>query len=333
MIVFNVSKRLILRVIMLIILVYLLSIITAKYMWVRLVERGFAFVFDGKNIEQYSGDCIDISPFPNFDRVPDSYDQRVVSYMIDLQNRYYMYLDNPSKLHVLSERSDIILASIIHTKTSKKPAALVLFEASSNSSFVLFRGTDGAKEWGMDLNVNACTILDQGETKEKPRKNEVLIHAGFHAHYKNFRDQLLSSIKNLNSGNIYIFGHSLGAASANLLLYDLLSRSKLYTSEHVYAVTIGAPRVGNPEFCEELRNLGGKLFRISNLADAVCTVPLSYMPALDVWGLAMRSAQTYRHAGVGYIFSKAGANLMDNHSLPTYKRAIKTKTLVCIEDD
>ena len=330
--IFNVNKLFILRVIILLILVYFLTIITTKYMWIRLIERGFAFVFDGTDIEQHSRDCIDCSPLPHFDIVPDTYDQRVVSYMIDLQNRYYMYLQNPSKLHVLSERPDTILTNIIQTKTSKKPAALVLFHVSSRSSIVLFRGTDGAKEWGMDLNVKACTILDQ-PVDAKNSNSEILIHAGFHAHYKNFRDQLLSSLKKLNSDNIYIFGHSLGAASANLLLFDLLSASKIYTSQHVYAVTIGAPRVGNPEFCEALRNLGGKLIRITNLADAVCAVPLSYMPALDVWGLAKRSAHTYRHAGVGYMFSKAGTNLMDSHSLPTYKRAIKTKTLVCIEDD
>ena len=311
----------------------IIYIFLTKLLRIILLHRGFCFVFNDSGIDQYYINDSKERSLPHHQDVPDTYDSFVVPYLLDLQNIYYEFLAT-SSTHLLSMRSCTTLKYMLYTKTSHQPAALIMYEADSHATIILIRGTNGNTERGLDFDVNGSpqhSVMSHLHTREYTSDQTVLVHTGFQSHYYSIRAQLLDAIGELGADKVYIFGHSLGGAIANLLVYDLLDGG-IYLSKKVYAVTVGAPRVGNPEFCNRLRMLDARIIRIHNSADIVCSVPLSSMPVLDIWGLAMRRVYTYQHAGMGYMFNLIGKNLLDSHSLPTYKRAIDTKRLVSVDE-
>lgn len=288
--------------------------------------------FGGTGIEHYSLACLfDGGLIQEASGPPAVYDYITASYLIDLQSRFYDYLDS-GNLQLLSARKDTRLLGIIRSKTSSRASALVLKNTAVDALVVLFRGTDGKKEWKLDLQVNGTYPSIGGMSRKSKHRmtkwmgyksvknkneDEVLIHSGFQEHYKGIENHLFRTLECVPAKSIYVFGHSLGGAAANLFVYDMLQRDT-FRSDMIYALTIGGPRTGNPAFCEWLTKKEATIIRLHNTADVFCTLPLSSMPSLGVWG----SLTTYQHAGHGYMFNKIGRNLLDSHCLPIYKKAV-----------
>jgi triacylglycerol lipase len=129
----------------------------------------------------------------------------------------------------------------------------------SNGTFnvLSFRGTEVKEKSDVLADLKAGKNLEQCGGK---------VHHGF----KYELDKLWSTIQetcNNNPGNLYVTGHSLGAAMATI------AASRLQPNV-ISLVTFGSPRVGTKEF---VSNLNIKHFRVQNNNDAVTKVPFYIM--------------------------------------------------------
>lgn len=291
-----------------------------------LVLNNLRFAFESKGVEHYSEDCYTTTrPIPNVSRTSTTLDISAAKYLMDLQSRFYCYLDKKN-MSIFSETKDTNLARIIRVRTSQKPACAVLVNSELDCTVILFRGTSGKREWKLDLQVEGTfpKIVGNGSMAnmvpigQQQGRSSTLVHSGFYEYYMQLERELFECLASLQSKFIYIMGHSLGAATATLLHYDILQR-RLYSPDSLYTVTIGGPRVGNIAFCDELRAMNAKIMRLHNTADVFCAVPFSRMFSL---GIKQSGLAEYRHAGTGYLFNSIGMNLLETHCLPLYKKAV-----------
>ena len=317
-------------------LVYPLIVVTVMvFIQMAVIRKNLKSALGAADVEHYSLACqFDGNLVVTGDKPPEEYDYNTASYLIDLQSRFYDYLDS-GNLQSLSARTDTRLLRVIRSRTSPRPSALVFMNTAVNALIILFRGTDGKKEWRLDMRVNGAypsiggVVMSQSskqaltkwmgfKSKADEDKDEVLVHSGFQDHYKGIRKELFKTIAFAPAKFIYAFGHSLGGGAANLFAYDILQRGT-FPCQMMHVLTIGGPRTGNPAFCEWLTKKKATIIRLHNTADVFCALPFSSMPSLDVWG----SLTTYQHAGKGYMFNKIGRNLLESHCLPMYKKAVE----------
>ncbi len=137
----------------------------------------------------------------------------------------------------------------------------------SNNNFlvVAFRGTESRKREGQDdirdivedIRVDADIRLISSGKKGK-------VHRGFSDALDEVWQDLNVYVKGLqNEGrNVWLTGHSLGAALATLAAYRYEDVQGLYT--------FGSPRVGDEEFARDFRV---PAYRFENNNDIVCKVP------------------------------------------------------------
>jgi triacylglycerol lipase len=136
---------------------------------------------------------------------------------------------------------------------------------------VAFRGTEDMFEWVRDFEFGhrahpAC------DTSAPPLECE----AGFSAIYATCRDAVLAAIAAAKGGRapLYVAGHSLGAAIATLLAFDVACRAKNGAPLPVPTVyTFASPRVGTAPFASAYDTLVPESYRIANAPDLVPHTP------------------------------------------------------------
>ena len=130
---------------------------------------------------------------------------------------------------------------------------------------VIFRGSESMRDWYYDLSILKTKLHDN-----------VYVHSGFYKQlynenmYENLKNDINDLIKEYTDYEIYITGHSLGAALATLFGYEL-ARS---IPNKVNIISFASPRVGNIEFkkaFDEKENLYH--IRVTNNRDIVTAVP------------------------------------------------------------
>jgi hypothetical protein len=149
-------------------------------------------------------------------------------------------------------------------------------------------------------------LRDLGLSSTSPPK----IHTGFSEVYDTIRDKIISTLKDVGKDkNIYITGHSLGAAVATICHLDIGNKGWKPTT-YVFA----PPRVGNNEFATLINNSNGTLTNLVNTADIIPTLPVSVSP-------------NFKNPDDPFIFSKCGKtvyftdnwkSIYNNHILPVY---------------
>jgi predicted lipase len=109
-----------------------------------------------------------------------------------------------------------------------------------------------------------------------------------------------------------VSGHSLGAALATILALDIaLAVPELQPQLQVYVYA--TPRVGNPDFSRSYAKILPNSYRITNLADPIPTMPPTRMQAEFV------------HIGEEWAFLSQGGDVLPNHIVDTYRRAINAE--------
>ena len=130
---------------------------------------------------------------------------------------------------------------------------------------VIFRGSESMRDWYYDLSILKTKLHDN-----------VYVHSGFYKQlynenmYENLKNDINDLIKEYTDYEIYITGHSLGAALATLFGYEL-ARS---IPNKVNIISFASPRVGNIEFkkaFDKKENLYH--IRVTNNRDVVTAVP------------------------------------------------------------
>ena len=141
-------------------------------------------------------------------------------------------------------------------------AALIL--RKDKDVFIVFRGTNSIKDAISDVDYFVIERPDLGD--------KVMVHKGFNDISTRFiSGGLLDHAKHcLSGGALYIVGHSLGGAVANLFALEAL-----YKGIPIKAViTFGAPRVGGPKFCKLFdRKFRDKSFQWIHPHDPIPGIP------------------------------------------------------------
>jgi triacylglycerol lipase len=132
-------------------------------------------------------------------------------------------------------------------------------------AYVVIRGTESPLEWLEDATLIPVPFApDWGNTTQ-----------GFKGIYNQLSSTINQAIQTLRSTNaftaLYLTGHSLGAALAQLAAADI------YIRQHVSPVsyTLASPRTGDPAFTAAFDRAGLQNWRIFNTEDIVPTLPLS----------------------------------------------------------
>ncbi len=134
---------------------------------------------------------------------------------------------------------------------------------------LVFRGTEGDIEWALDGSITqAANTITNGQGLPQG-----CVESGFQAAYDNLTESITSQYNALvaqgyGASGLYIFGHSLGAALANLAAMDLSSETG-----NITMYTIGCPRTGSTDFANTLDTLVPNNFRITSGWDIVPDMP------------------------------------------------------------
>ena len=131
---------------------------------------------------------------------------------------------------------------------------------------VVFRGSESKSDWYYDLSVFKTKLHD-----------DVYVHGGFYNQlhldntYNKLRNDIQKLIKENPNYDLYITGHSLGAALSTLFGYEL-SREIV---NKICVVSFASPRVGNQEFRKEFDKKTNLVhYRITNDRDIVTAAPM-----------------------------------------------------------
>ncbi|TPN81746.1 lipase family protein [Aquimarina algicola] len=178
------------------------------------------------------------------------------------------------------------------------------FMVLSNQDFVIvvFRGSSNLANWLTDFDI----ILTPFENMENN-----LVHQGFYLSVLSMLDELQEVIteRKNNAQNIYITGHSLGAAQAIISAFACPS-----LFDFVSVTTFGEPKIGDSglitSFNLKLQSCPpsgqSKLYRVVNGWDPIPSLPLFY------------KTQFYYHEGCFYLYAKSEGDHYDikNTSIP-----------------
>jgi triacylglycerol lipase len=145
------------------------------------------------------------------------------------------------------------------------------FVASKNRRlFVVMRGSQTPLEWLDDASIHPMPfIAGWGSTA-----------AGF----RGVHDQIFPAIQKLvfdNQGSadhLFVTGHSLGAALANLTAAHLVGAGSVQP-DILTLYTFSGPRVGDPIFADQFNEKIHRAWRVFNTEDLVPTLPLSTVDA------------------------------------------------------
>lgn len=163
------------------------------------------------------------------------------------------------------------------------PEAMVISTSAAN--FVVFRGTDrvGSNKPGLLYNVAEwiSTDFDAGHLSTPSLKGKVIAGMWKSLEYQKFHEKLFSYLmaKGGTSKKLWITGHSLGAAQAQL--FAMYAARKGLTAQGVYA--FAAPNPGDQEFVTEMDRLfpNGRLQRFEFVDDPITMLssPFLFWPA------------------------------------------------------
>lgn len=150
------------------------------------------------------------------------------------------------------------------------PFGFVAQSPIGNDIVVAIRGTDGVLEWLRDFEF--------GQVSQDPFAGK--IEDGFRDFYLSLRTgsaadapSVVNMLRPLIAGtnkSVHITGHSLGAALATLLAYDV---AKTCNGVNPILYTFASPRVGNKVFAGDFDQNVGTSWRIVNLNDIVPHLP------------------------------------------------------------
>lgn len=152
---------------------------------------------------------------------------------------------------------------------------------------IVFRGTEEGNTTDIMTDLFGATKVDLS----KNSKSKGSVHEGFYKASHILRDWVLREIEEIRklrpdsvSKPIFITGHSLGGALANLVMYNLLEYNERSKNKEGFQslnlkslYTFGLPRVGDEIWADRFKLLADKmkvgLFRVVNFNDIVPKVP------------------------------------------------------------
>lgn len=154
------------------------------------------------------------------------------------------------------------------------------FARYNDDLFIVFRGSDGTPDW-ID---NFKFWKRDTPYRESGTKKRIKIHSGFLGQYMLIRNIVHAKVeKHLQeypSSKIYVSGHSLGGALAQVCAIDVQYNFFpfiLEATDRLECITFGSTRVGNWAFKKSFNKRVLNARRYVNGDDVVCKIPPSIM--------------------------------------------------------
>jgi len=162
--------------------------------------------------------------------------------------------------------------------------AAVLYLPSSQSIFLVFRGTEKSIDW-----INNFQFRQQIYPYGDESTTNVRFHRGFMAAYFAVRDRLLEVVRAFPQAPLTVTGHSLGGAIATIAALDVQYNITQHTGQAIELYTYGAPRVGNAALVNSFRQRVPQSYRFVYGWDIVTRVPrvwqgYEHVPELQTLG-------------------------------------------------
>ncbi len=183
-------------------------------------------------------------------------------------------------LEITDERKDVLeklsktsphgqVVKFISDKKTDIQVGVTISELNKRIS-VIFRGSESKSDWYYDLMVLKRQILPN-------IYNDVWVHSGFYyqLHETDVYSKLVETVKGLKKEypeyNIYITGHSLGAALSTLFGFELSHEIE----SDITVISFASPRIGNYGFRKAFDSKDNLVhYRVSNDRDIVTAGPM-----------------------------------------------------------
>ncbi|MEL6815355.1 MAG: lipase family protein [Cyanobacteria bacterium J06598_3] len=215
----------------------------------------------------------------------------------------------------------------------------IVEDASENLATIVFRGSQGEKDWNTNFRLNQSEYewsreekkeyneqmkqvkasVNQSEELVYPDKysepqNPVRMHSGFVRAYLSVRETIHDYVNNSGAEQYRITGHSLGGAIAKLCALDLQYNFSPEISVEAYS--FGAPRVGNKAFTESYNRRVPDTWRVVNGWDAVAGLPAPW--------------QGYRHVETAIKLERGFTwriitGSFEDHRISNYIQALRSR--------
>lgn len=151
------------------------------------------------------------------------------------------------------------------------------------------------------------------------------VHHGFHDAYLDLRVKIRAALKNQSGKHLFITGHSLGGAMAQLAAWDIAA-NRYGGFKSITIITSGAPRVGNAAFAQRFVSAVPDNLRIIVHQDPVPTVPWvegQYVHAGPVLVIGRDDAVLIAHKDHDVQFSANPVKFARYHGNQHYFEAVR----------
>jgi triacylglycerol lipase len=185
------------------------------------------------------------------------------------------------------------------------PMGFIATSKNGKNAYLIFRGTVTKQEFYKDVKAKMKPYLIN-------KWGNVAL--GFIEVYMACRESFMKTLGGLSPDmNLFIGGHSLGAALSVLALPDVVKTTQ-FKKPVLY--NFGCPRVGDSDFVDAYNALPSqKTFRVANSSDLVASIPLPLPVLMVVSGF-------YSHVDTPVEFNAQKNDIGLNHSMDTYVAAL-----------
>ena len=198
-----------------------------------------------------------------------AYDPIMSRHCVDLAQASYSSISDLDSWTCKTCDQDVELDYVVEENGVR---ALQGYDRYSDSLFIAFRGSANIQNWIDNIQISKITPYND---------TSIGVSKGFYKAYNSIKPDLFNNLPSLvdkhNTRRILITGHSLGAALATLMAYDIATMFPTY--ELSYVVNFGSPRVGNSAFSTSFNSFSSSFthYRITHYYDIVPHVPEEFL--------------------------------------------------------
>lgn len=168
--------------------------------------------------------------------------------------------------------------------------------------FIGYRGSENIQNWISNLQVSKIFPYSNNGDEN------IALEKGFYNLFQSLKPNIYSAVNNLvnkyHTNQLFITGHSLGAALATINAFDVKYQNEPY--QIFTLTTFGSPRVGNAAFVDAFSRYGISSIRVTHYYDIVPHVPENFLDyyhvSQEVW---------YNEANSDYTLCSDGDNKED----------------------
>ena len=195
-----------------------------------------------------------------------AYDENIAKQAINLSQASYC-VSSVDQWNCPTCDPSVTLEYVVEENGSQ---AIQGFDSTTNTIFTAFRGSSNIQNWIENIQVK----------KIAPYTNtSVEVEKGFYKAYNLIKPQIIENLGVLKNKyktkQLFITGHSLGAAMVTLFGYDIVTLFPEYDIK--YFVNFGSPRVGNVYFVDSYHSYDIPSYRVTHYYDIVPHVPEEFL--------------------------------------------------------